>query len=496
MLVKCELCGAAYNVSDDKVKGKSFRFSCKNCGNTVHVKQEVDAPAVESPMWYLAWAKDRKGPFTVEQVLQLLLESKPAEDVYAWKAGFQTWVKLSEVKELQSVVEALAAPEKAVAAQPGTNAVEAQASAEKEKIVESGTHAEKSETDGASESGQHKDTVTRKLRPSFTELVAAKSTGDSKKETGKIDRAKVDLSQLASKSAAAPKDSPVAMAESAAKAPDASVKAAPVIKHYVPPVKKKLPIMQWAMLTLLFVGAIGTPLTLNLYHVIEIPGITKVPLIGGLFKVEEVDHYAKLRDQWEMLVKIDEAKVKLQALKEEEFEKEKQRKLDDEERQRREERRQRLMAYHNANRPKNGNGRALDEGSDYFDDGSNGGSVTEISFGNEENIDVDFETGDSLEVNNIQRKEVLTQEIVSGVIRQSMGRIGACVAEQKRKQPMPGTLMVNFTINRRGTVVSTSITTSQYEGSFVGDCIANVIENLHFPKSGGSINMSYPFSIQ
>ncbi len=495
MLVKCELCGAAYNVSDDKVKGKSFRFSCKNCGNTVHVKQreETPAPTVENPVWYLAWAKDRKGPFTVAQLVKVLEESKPAEEVYAWKAGFKNWVKLAEADELQAAMAAHTAQMKAAAAQAKAPTDENNAVAEPAKA------AGKSESEASQESEKHKDTAARKLRPSFSELVAAKAPGDQKKETGKIDKSRVDLSQLASKAAAAaPKESPVAVAAAAASAaPGASAASAPVIKQYVPPEKKKLPIVQWAILTFLIVGAVGTPLTLNLYHVIEIPGITRVPLIGDLFKVEEIDHYAKLRDQWEMLVKIDEAKIQLQALKEEEFEKEKQRKLEEEERQRREERRQRLLAYRDANRSSNGKKRALDEGADFFDDGTlNGSEVTEISFGEEENMDVDFDTGNALEVNNIQRKEVLTQEMVSDVIRKSMGRIGACVAEQKRKQPMPGTLMVNFTINRRGTVVSTSITTPQYSGSFVGDCIASVIENLRFPKSGGSINMSYPFSIQ
>ncbi len=482
MKVKCDLCHASYNIADDKVKGKAFRFSCKNCGNVVHVKPETAGAS-----WYIAYAKKRKGPFSYDELSRHLLENMPSGEIHAWKAGFESWLKIEEVKELASIVEEF---DKARNASRLTDTEQVEKVVSEKDVPANKPAVEKAETkevkavkeEVAKPEKAKKDTV-RKPRPSFSELVAqsAPENGAAKKpvssKTGKVDLNKL-VQQVGVKPGEPAKEKPLGKSAKTSTAISGTT-----IKQYIPPEKKKIPIIQYAILTLLALIAFGTPLTLNYYHVIEIPGITKVPVIGEYFKVEEVDHYAELRDQWEMLVKIDEAKVKLQALKEEEFAKEKQRKLEEEERQRREERRQRLLAFRKAAH-RNGGG------------GHGNANVTEISFGEEADFDIDFNTQESLNVRDIKRKSILDKAQVSKTIKKYMGRIGSCVAEQKRKQPMPGQLMVSFTINRRGTVVSTKVLTGRYKDTFVGDCIASVIERMRFPKSGGSVSMSYPFTIQ
>ena len=45
MRIVCDACGAKYQVDDEKVKNRSFKFPCKKCGNRIVVRQEPGRPA-------------------------------------------------------------------------------------------------------------------------------------------------------------------------------------------------------------------------------------------------------------------------------------------------------------------------------------------------------------------------------------------------------------------------------------------------------------------
>ena len=43
MRILCDACGAKYQVDDNKVRNRSFKFPCKKCGHTVVVRQATEA---------------------------------------------------------------------------------------------------------------------------------------------------------------------------------------------------------------------------------------------------------------------------------------------------------------------------------------------------------------------------------------------------------------------------------------------------------------------
>ena len=43
MRIICDACGAKYQVEDDKVRNRSFKFPCKKCNHIVVVRQTHDA---------------------------------------------------------------------------------------------------------------------------------------------------------------------------------------------------------------------------------------------------------------------------------------------------------------------------------------------------------------------------------------------------------------------------------------------------------------------
>lgn len=575
MRVPCENCGATYNIPDEKVKGKKFRFKCKRCGNIVRVRPDTteergkmtmeiaavdvqprmtgemaaakvqapesdvaktsfeppkagrvkpsptkaevapkqatveteaapkqatvetaaaprqaaaepkaeerpgeeaksrkattqtdQAPAKEAKprltiegkalpqkpaeshaAWFLAYSKNKRGPMTVQEIQNHLLEVNVSGEVWVWKAGFENWKKIREAPEFSHVVEAL------------------------ERGKSESTPAPRPE---ASQPASQEAAKKPAERRTFTDLVGG-AIGDGVQETPRAKAKKLDISQLMGS---------VEEAETVKKEKKKTVLSAKKgaaeieLEEYIPPKKKEFPIVQISMLVIFLTIVLGTPLTLAYLHIIEIPLLDEAPFIGQLFKKEQVDHYAGLREQWEMLIKIDEAKVALKQMKVEE------------EKRRLEEERQKALQEKKARRE-----RALARNSQRRN-GARPVKVFEMDFSNWEDA-MEMDTIGELSTDDISRKAPLSQSEINKVISKNMRKIAKCVQTQRKNyESISGTMILQFMINRRGTIVSSAVLTPKFNGQYVGDCIAATVERIKFPKSGGSVTASYPFKIK
>lgn len=516
MKIQCEKCQAVYNVPDEKIQGRPIRFTCKRCGNIVRYKPEQTSkmtmemsaaevgprmtgemaaisqedenaktvfdeakvakareeiaqakekkqaestaqtkqepqprmtiegkpleqqPVASGPsIWYVAYSKNKRGPMSLEQIQQHLFEIEIKGEIYVWKSGFDSWKRIQEVGEFAGVWAALEAKKNGQPVQISTQTATPAAA--------------------------------KPVRPSFSDLLKSE-LGDVEEKKAQVTSQKIDISELMTKETVK-ETAPVKEKE------PVKTSAAPVVmEEYRPPEKKKFPLKSVLTLLALLIIVIATPLTLAYKEIIEIPGLDKVPLIGVYFKKVEVDRYAKMRAQWEMLVKIDETKIAMQATKEEE---EKAR-IEAEKKKALEEKQARIARAAKRQRAGGGN--------------SNSPNVTSFDFGEDQD---DMDTIGELNTTNIKREAVLEQSQVNEVINKNMGKIASCVRGQKEYgENVMGTMNVRFTISRRGSVVRANILTDKFKGTYVADCVAATIERLRFPRSGASMTVNYPFNIK
>jgi predicted Zn finger-like uncharacterized protein len=547
MRIQCEKCQASYNIPDEKVQGRAFKFACKRCGNEIRYRPDEPAatgkmtteiaasdvqprmtgemqaadgdktvfappkqaeirqgpqrkakygddsqpseaakprmtmegkplsslPEKQAAAWYLAYSKTKRGPMGIDEIRDHLMEIELPGEIYVWKAGFENWKRIQETPEFANVWHKVKTAKAALASDnnAATQPIPAAPKPVRPKPEP------KAEPEPIGNGHMQAAAASNKSRPTFTELLKSElgTSGDDDPLAKPKTSQKIDISDLMGKEGAP--QSP-AFARNARVEPG---KRPVVIEEYVPAQKKKIPWVPIAILTVLFFLVIATPLTLAYKQIIHIPGLDNAPLIGHYFKVVEVDHYAALREQWEMLVKIDETKVAMQSTKEAE------------EQQLLEEERQKAEAEKAERRA-----RALERSRTYAaaHPGGGGGNaaVTTFDFGDSEE---EMETEGELETNEIKRMKPLAQSEVNGIIRQNMRQIATCVAQQKNVgESVTGTMSMRFTISRRGSVVRAVVTTDKFKDSYVADCVAATIERIRFPRSGGSVTVSYPFSIQ
>ncbi len=553
MRVICDHCQASYNVPDEKVQGKPFKFKCKKCGETVHYRPEgydpaqrltmemkaaeVSGDAAASPQqaqaeaqpqtqaqpaqasaqaqqqaaqtsheakprltmegkplpqqpieaqacWYLAYNKQKKGPLTLQDARQFLLDAELTGETYIWKAGFENWKRLFDVPEFSDLPDLIARKRE-----------EFRRRKEAEELAERNRLKALSETMPPIQEDPSK-------RKSFSELVAQTAQEPVREEK------KVDLSALASgvnspvsqpaqettpsaqtegEEATAAGQEQAAQASAAESIPQNPAtrrrkkrekKAAPKgvsISTYKPEEKKRINPLPFILMGMIVLIPIATVLTLAYYQIIEVPGLTSVPVIGKYFEKETVDKYAELRDQWEMYVKIDEAKIKLEA------------EMDEAAKKAEEEARQKRLAEAKKKRKARGKRRGASRGnrSRQWND------TTVLDFNDDETM----ETEGELDLANLSKSGPLTMHQVSQTVNKRMGKIGRCAAKYRAQSPK-GECAVRFRITRRGSVSQAVVTSSQFAGTKVGECIADVLYQTKFEKSGGSLTITYPFMIQ
>ncbi len=138
MKIVCQSCGAKYSIADDKIAGKSFKIRCKRCSATIVVRQDSTPPAAgssEGPTaydyqqqqapaaaagdeWHVVIEGNQQGPYSAQQVQDLIGSGKLGGEDYIWKDGFSDWQPIQSVPEFASQ-----APEAAAsAAQPAPQA--------------------------------------------------------------------------------------------------------------------------------------------------------------------------------------------------------------------------------------------------------------------------------------------------------------------------------------------------------------------------------------
>ncbi len=122
MKIVCQSCSATYKIADDKIQGKKvFKIKCKKCGEDILVRG-TDAPAeqAEAPIdrpnedeatrvvsteggeavWHAVLNGDQQGPYTVEQLRDLLNQGAIDTETYVWRDGFENWLPMRDVAEL------------------------------------------------------------------------------------------------------------------------------------------------------------------------------------------------------------------------------------------------------------------------------------------------------------------------------------------------------------------------------------------------------------
>lgn len=122
MKIVCESCGAKYSIADDRVVGKMFKIRCKRCSEVIVVRgdQQQAAPAASAAAaggeasWHVVVEGEQAGPYTPQQLQEMLGRGAIDWEAYVWTEGFDNWVAMREVDAL---VTQLGGP-RARAAQP------------------------------------------------------------------------------------------------------------------------------------------------------------------------------------------------------------------------------------------------------------------------------------------------------------------------------------------------------------------------------------------
>jgi len=154
MKIVCQNCSATYKIADDKVQGKKvFKIKCKKCGEDILVRG-TDAPAeAEShmerpnedeatrvvsnegsePIWHAVLNGDQQGPFSIDQLRELMGQGQIDTETYVWRDGFDGWLPMRDVVELAALTTSASAPSPSMPAATGGDlfgAASAAASAE------------------------------------------------------------------------------------------------------------------------------------------------------------------------------------------------------------------------------------------------------------------------------------------------------------------------------------------------------------------------------
>ena len=124
MKILCDHCGAKYTIADEKVRGRVFKLRCKKCGEAIIIRGdeaqaappeaseggssvEPSAPpkqlGPEEGVWHLVIDRRQVGPMDAEEVRALFDDGRITLDNFAWREGFEEWLKLSAIEEFSSL---------------------------------------------------------------------------------------------------------------------------------------------------------------------------------------------------------------------------------------------------------------------------------------------------------------------------------------------------------------------------------------------------------
>lgn len=128
MNISCDSCGKKYKVADEKVAGRTFKIRCRQCGAQIVVRGEAgasSAPAAAQPasdaIWHVVVNGDQQGPYSAEQLTQMIGWQQIGWDTFVWREGFDDWKPAQDVAELVQAATAAAAPAGAATSSAGAD---------------------------------------------------------------------------------------------------------------------------------------------------------------------------------------------------------------------------------------------------------------------------------------------------------------------------------------------------------------------------------------
>jgi predicted Zn finger-like uncharacterized protein len=125
MKIVCGSCQAKYSIADEKVAGKVFKIRCKRCSEVIVVRgdqEEQDAgghaaaDASGDAIWHVVISGEQAGPFSPNQLAEMMTAGKLDWEAYVWTEGFENWLPMRDVPDLVTAISG--PPESEPQAQP------------------------------------------------------------------------------------------------------------------------------------------------------------------------------------------------------------------------------------------------------------------------------------------------------------------------------------------------------------------------------------------
>jgi len=105
MNVTCPGCGAIYRVPEERLaQGKSVKVKCKKCGQLIDVGGTLAQPQAKE-VWFVAVGKERRGPYSQKDIVDMLEGGVIGPETFVWKKGMKDWTKLGNVEELSALLK-------------------------------------------------------------------------------------------------------------------------------------------------------------------------------------------------------------------------------------------------------------------------------------------------------------------------------------------------------------------------------------------------------
>jgi predicted Zn finger-like uncharacterized protein len=136
--LSCPSCGAKYSIADEKVSDRLAKIRCRKCSATIIVDGKVNPPnvytsseaapaptpeenepaggGVSSGEYSVDFGDNDQRTLTSDDIVQAYRRGELTLDTFVWAEGFADWQPISNVPELASTLNAVAAPAPARAA--------------------------------------------------------------------------------------------------------------------------------------------------------------------------------------------------------------------------------------------------------------------------------------------------------------------------------------------------------------------------------------------
>lgn len=105
MKIVCDECGAKYRISEDKVEGRVFKFKCNQCQTVITVDNSGGESVDDQAIWYIAIDDEQVGPITVSEIAAYISAGQFHSSGYVWKDGLPDWAPMSSIDELQHLID-------------------------------------------------------------------------------------------------------------------------------------------------------------------------------------------------------------------------------------------------------------------------------------------------------------------------------------------------------------------------------------------------------